>query len=222
MFRIAPDVFQIPLMPRQSINAYLLGDVVVDAGIRASARKLMAAIDGRALSAHVLTHAHPDHQGASHALCTARNLPLWCHAAERRAAESGNVTSNYPHPDSLLAKMQQRLLAGPGHPVARTLAEGDEVAGFRVVECPGHTRGQIALWREGDGLLVAGDAAVGMNLVTTARGLGLPLKTATVDMAQARASLRCLAALGPRKVAFGHGPVAEGDAFRRFVDGLPD
>jgi hypothetical protein len=37
-----------------------------------------------------------------------------------------------------------KLMAGPPHPVDRPLREGDEVAGFSVLETPGHTAGQVA------------------------------------------------------------------------------
>ena len=217
MRQIADGVWQIPVLPRQSVNCYLVGDVLVDAGVRWSGPKLLRALKGRTVAAHMLTHAHPDHQGATHAVCTALGLPLWCHALEREAAETGQVTAAYPEPQSRMAKFQQKYLAGPGHPVARTLAEGDDVAGFQVVHVPGHTPGQIALWRESDGTLIAGDAAVGMNLVTTIPGIGLPLAVATVDMNEARRSVKKLADLGPARVAFGHGPLATGEAFRRFA-----
>ena len=39
--------------------------------------------------------------------------------------------------------MSQRVFAGPGHPVDRTLHEGDEVGGFTVLEAPGHSAGHI-------------------------------------------------------------------------------
>lgn len=222
MIQIADDLFQIPLLPRQSVNAYLMGDVVVDAGIRGSARKLLAAVADRELRAHALTHAHPDHQGASHALCVARGLPFLCHAAEHEAAVTGDAVRAFPAPDGLAARVQRRLFAGPGHPVSATLSEGEEIGGFTVVETPGHTPGHLSFWRAADRVLVAGDAAVNMNLVTTAPGLHLPLGMATTDMAMARASLRKLAALDPARVVFGHGPAADGADFRRFVDGLSD
>ncbi len=44
-----------------------------------------------------------------------------------------------------------------GHPVARRLREGDEVAGFVVLDVAGHSPGHIALWREADRTLVCGD-----------------------------------------------------------------
>ena len=50
-----------------------------------------------------------------------------------------------------------RAFRGPGHPVDRKLNEGDEVAGFRVIDVPGHSAGHVAFWRESDRVLVLGD-----------------------------------------------------------------
>ncbi|APX12887.1 MBL fold metallo-hydrolase [Tateyamaria omphalii] len=217
MIQIGEGAWQIPVMPRQSVNCYLLGDVLVDAGIRRSGHKLLAALRGKAVGGHVLTHAHPDHQGATAEVCRALNLPLMCHGAEREAAETGYVLGSFPNPTSLMARMQQRFFAGEGYPVARTLVEGDKVGGFEVVETPGHTAGHISFWRASDGVLIAGDAAVGMNLFTTVPRLGLPLDIATWDMEAARASIRKLAGLAPRRVAFGHGPAVDGARFVQFA-----
>ncbi len=41
--------------------------------------------------------------------------------------------------------------------IAGTVSEGDEVAGFKVIELPGHAPGLIALWRESDRLALVSD-----------------------------------------------------------------
>ena len=220
MIQLGENAWQIPVLPRQALNCYLLGDVLVDAGLRTSRRKLLAALRGKAVAAHALTHAHADHQGATAALAEALNLPVWCHAAERAAVESGDVVGSFKKPRALTARFQQKYLAGAGHPVARTLAQGDRVAGFEVIETPGHTIGHISFWRATDGLLVAGDAVLGMNLLTTRPGLHLPFAHVSWNMDQVRASIRKLADLGPKRVAFGHGPAMPGDALVRFADTL--
>lgn len=209
---IAPDVTQLALAPRQAINAYLIGSILVDAGIRASAPGLLRALAGLPLTAHVLTHAHPDHQGASAAICATRGIPLWCGAAEREAAESGRVTDAYHNPTAPMARFQQRFWAGPGWPVARVLQEGDTVEGFIVIETPGHAPGHLALWRERDRVLIAGDVLVNMNLLTTARGLREPPTGFTLDRRQNRRSIQRLAALRPNVICFGHGPVLRNPA----------
>jgi glyoxylase-like metal-dependent hydrolase (beta-lactamase superfamily II) len=62
--QITTEVFQIPLMPRNSINSYIIEGVLVDCGIRSSYTTIKKVIQKIAVHQHVLTHAHADHQGA--------------------------------------------------------------------------------------------------------------------------------------------------------------
>jgi glyoxylase-like metal-dependent hydrolase (beta-lactamase superfamily II) len=222
MIEIAAGVTQLALMPRQSINAYLIGGILVDAGIRSSAQPLLQMLNGRPLQAHVLTHAHPDHQGASAAICAARHIPLWCSAAERESAELGQPTRAFPQPNDLIARMQQRFFAGLAWPVARILQEGDLVEDFTVLATPGHTPGHIAFWREHDRVLILGDVLNNMNLLTTRQGLHEPPARFTSNSAQNRESIRRVAALRPAIVAFGHGPVLrDPERLAAFAAALP-
>ncbi|QJR34266.1 MBL fold metallo-hydrolase [Gemmatimonas groenlandica] len=207
MLEIADDVFQISVFPRNAVNAYLIGAIIVDAGVRSSAAQLKKALGKRALTSHMLTHAHADHQGSSAFLCDQYRLPLWCGAPDEYAAQTGQVTGEYPNPRHPIARLQQRLWAGPGHPVTRTLREGDMVGDFRVLETPGHASGHLALWRERDGVLIAGDVLVNMDMFTTRPGLHEPPAMFTHDVAQNRQSIHKIAALNPRVIGFGHGPV---------------
>ena len=108
-------------------------------------------------------------------------------------------------PDVAINRIFWKAMAGPGHPVARTLGEGDELAGFRV-EVPGHSRGHIAFWRERDGVLVLGDVLNSQHPLTGLRGLRLPPGFFTPDPAQNRRSAQRLGELKPQLVLFGHGP----------------
>ncbi|HEX9108758.1 MAG TPA: MBL fold metallo-hydrolase, partial [Longimicrobiales bacterium] len=68
---VAPGVLRLPLQGADVVNVYLLGDLLVDAGGRATARRLLRALTLPGLprpAAHAVTHAHFDHQGASHAV----------------------------------------------------------------------------------------------------------------------------------------------------------
>ena len=69
MKQLAPGVWQLSSRLPNAINAYLIGDVLVDAATKLSARRLIGMLGNRELSAHVITHAHYDHQGSSHAIC---------------------------------------------------------------------------------------------------------------------------------------------------------
>src|SRR3954465_7482641 len=89
--QIAPDVQMLPLSPRDTINAYVIGDVLIDAGTRHDAKKIKRMIGERSISAHALTHVHPDHQGASHAICEEYQIELWAPAGEADDMEAGAI-----------------------------------------------------------------------------------------------------------------------------------
>ena len=221
MTEVADRVYQIPLFPRSGINAYLVDGVMVDAGICSSGSRILNAVKGHEVHAHVLTHAHPDHQGSSAELCDTLDIPLWCGAADRRAAETGAVTESYPNPSRLIPWLQRRYWAGPGYPVSRTLTEGELFGEFRVIETPGHSPGHIALWRERDRVLIAGDVLVNMNLLTTVPGVGEPPGIFTGNADENRRSIKKLADLRPRLVCVGHGPpITETDALFNLADSL--
>jgi glyoxylase-like metal-dependent hydrolase (beta-lactamase superfamily II) len=201
--RVAEDVFQIPLTPRDGVNAYLLGDVVVDAGPKTSAKRLIKALHGHAVGAHALTHAHPDHAGGSRRLVEAFDVPVWVGERDRVAAEAGGP----PAPQTWAAPAVARLGGFEAVGVARALREGDDLGhGFTVLETPGHSDGHVAFWRERDRTLVLGDVLFNLHPLTTRPGLREPPRVLTRDPALNRESARRLAALDPELMLFGHGP----------------
>ena len=207
MKKIAENVFQIPLMPRSGINCYVIDDILIDSGIRSSGSKILNAIKNIAITKHVLTHAHADHQGSSDFLCNRLNIPLWTSELEKENAESGNVTYEYPNSNSLIARFQQKYWAGKGHKVSQVLKEGDNVGSFTVIDTPGHSKGHISFFRETDGVMIVGDALVNMNLITTSVGLNQPPNLFTTDKKKNIESIKKIADLKPKILCFGHGPV---------------
>lgn len=207
MKEIAKGVFQLALMPRNSINCYVVDDVLIDAGIRSSAPKILGMIKNLKLTKHVLTHAHADHQGSSSVICEKLNIPLFTSVFEKENAESGQVTEEYPDKDHFIARFQQKYWAGKGHKVSATIKEGDRVGSFIAIETPGHSAGHLSFFRENDGVLIAGDALVNMNLLSTMVGLRLPPALFTTNKEQNIGSVKKIAALKPRIICFGHGPV---------------
>jgi hydroxyacylglutathione hydrolase len=203
---VAPGVWQLSGMPPNAINVFLVGDVLVDAGTRHARRRILRQLAGRQVSTHVLTHAHPDHQGATREVCDALGIPLWCGESDADAAERPELMRER-QPGASLNRLIWKAWAGPGYPVERRLREGDEVAGFQVIDTPGHSAGHIALWRESDRVLIAGDVLNSMNLITTLPGLHEPPGVFTPDPARNRESIKRIAALEPRVACFGHGPV---------------
>ena len=211
------NTFAIP----NAVNAYLIEDVLIDAGTRRSGGKILRQLQGHTVTAHALTHAHPDHQGASHEVCTKLDIPFWVGERDADAAERPELIGQR-QPDHPIAQFYARVFTGPGHAVDRTLHEGDEVAGFRVIDVPGHSAGHVAFWRESDRVLVAGDVLTNMDVLTTIPGLHEPKSYLTPDPEQNRRSARKLRPLEPKLVLFGHGPpLRDTKRFLAFIDGLP-
>lgn len=206
MKQLADDLWLITGLPPYAINAYVAGDVLIDAMAKMDTRRILKELRGHPVAAHALTHAHPDHQGASHAACTEFGIPFWVPELDVPPAEDSSlIVERQPkHPiNSLFGK----ILAGPGHPVDRVLKEGDVVGGFTVLDTPGHSAGHVSYWREADRALILGDVLNNQHpLLGFPRGLREPLQIFTPDPARNRESIRRLGELEPALVCFGHGP----------------
>src|SRR5947209_7317816 len=149
---VADGVFQLRGFPPNTFNVYLFEDVLVDAATRLAARRIFRQIENRPVTAHALTHAHRDHYGASARVKERLNIPVLCGAEDIAAAEKGE-TPRAPHQPGWVGMMPE----APPVQVDRALREGDEVAGFQVLDVPGHSPGHVAYWRESDRTLIAGD-----------------------------------------------------------------
>ena len=216
MKELAPDLFQLGGFPPNTYNAYLMGGVLVDSATNLGHRRILRQLQGHTVTAHAITHAHPDHQGSSHRVCEALGIPFWVGRADAPAAASGDLSGVMP--PGVMSRISRRSAGGPGHPVDRELGEGEEVGGFRVLDTPGHSPGHIAFWRESDRVLVLGDVVFGMNPFTGIRGLRPPFDFFTVDPAENRRSAQALAELEPALVCFGHGPpMRDTEKFVSFV-----
>ncbi len=77
MKRLADGVWQLKGFPPDAINVYLIEDVLIDAGTRHAAKRILKQLEGRGVNAHALTHAHPDHQGSSDEVCGRLGIPYW-------------------------------------------------------------------------------------------------------------------------------------------------
>ncbi|HEX2071402.1 MAG TPA: MBL fold metallo-hydrolase [Thermoleophilaceae bacterium] len=196
MRELAEGVWQLDGVPRDAVNVYVVGDVLIDAGTALDRRRILRQLEGRTVAAHALTHAHPDHYGSSHAVCERLGVPLWCGAADVEAVESGTT----------FAGGGLKLPAARAHPVARALREGDEIAGFTVLDTPGHSPGHLSYWRESDRTLLCGDVMWGWNAFRLGGPIREPFAILTPDVARNRESARRIAALEPSLVCFGHGP----------------
>lgn len=162
----------------------------------------------------MLTHAHCDHIGGVAGVIAHMPAEILCSERERPFVEGRSLARSARGLGRKLALTLHSRMAGSRVPpieVTRTLGEGDEICGLRVVAAPGHTPGQIALVHEADRLLLCGDA-----LFHVMGRIGHdPIPGLTMDRKAADASLERIARLGIEDVAPSHGPAILGDAPRR-------
>lgn len=198
--------------PIKTMNVYLLADdggvTVFDAGISAMTGAVAAAaarLGG--IRRVVLGHADADHRGAAPGL----GVPVLCHPAEREAAESDSAFRDYwdlskldPHGRVLFPRLLPAWDGGAIQ-VAGTVSEGDHIAGFRVIELPGHAPGLIGLFRDSDKLALVSDCIYTLDPQTSRKcPPRVPHPAFNRDTDQARASIRKLAELDPTAVWAGH------------------
>ncbi|HEX5763113.1 MAG TPA: MBL fold metallo-hydrolase [Solirubrobacterales bacterium] len=215
---------------RRSMNVYFLrdGDGVVqfDGGTKAmvrSARRAGERLGG--VKRVVLGHAHADHRGTAPSM----GAPVFCHPDEVADAESDASIAPYMDLSQLpvapvrwIYPFLLRRWDGGAVKIAGTVEEGDEVAGFRVIDFPGHAPGLIGLWRESDRVALVSDV---VYFVDSARLRPLPHGEASVphpawalDHAEAKESVRRLAALEPRLVGAGHAEPLRGPNLREVLE----
>jgi glyoxylase-like metal-dependent hydrolase (beta-lactamase superfamily II)/predicted ester cyclase len=194
-------------------NVFLIEDeggvTLFDAGARTMASAVARA--GAKLGGIrrvVLGHGHVDHRGVAPAL----GVPVLCHADEVEDAEGSGGFRYWPEglrglpfPHRHLNLLMARFFwdGGPVK-IADTVAEGDEIAGFRVVSIPGHAPGQIALWRESDRLALSSDCFYTMDIWGRDSEPHAPFPVYTYDLDAARESMLKLAALEPAAAWPGH------------------
>ncbi|MEO6213677.1 MAG: MBL fold metallo-hydrolase [Vicinamibacterales bacterium] len=236
VIEVAPDVRRVAT---GFVNCYLVGTadrwILVDTGLPGFAALVRHAVEARfgagaRPAAIVLTHGHFDHAGNAIELSARERIPVYAHDLEQPYL---NGQSDYPPKDptvgGAIAQMS-RVFPTSGRTI-ETLErlEGDrvpELDGWRWVHTPGHTAGHVSLFRESDGVLIAGDALTTMDLDSWAEQVKRtpqvcnPPAPLTTDWGSARESVMKLASLAPRVIAAGHGvPIAGAgvsDALRRF------
>lgn len=217
--RIAEGVWLLRGGLFRAMNVYLLeepdgsGVTAFDGGEKGMAPAILrAAAELGGLKRMVLGHADNDHRGAAPYV----GVPVHCHPADVEAAEAGGPRGYWrmdelPLPVRLgHGWLMEHVWEGGPVKIAGTVSEGDEIAGFRVVEIPGHAPGLIALHRERDGVVLVSDAFYMSSLYGRPQPPAIPPDAYNFDSQQARASVRKLAELAPSLAAPGHlGPLTE-------------
>jgi glyoxylase-like metal-dependent hydrolase (beta-lactamase superfamily II) len=196
----------------KTMNVYFIEDgdgvTMFDAGIQDMTEGLrIAGVRAGGIKRIVLGHADADHRGAAPGL----DVPTYCHELERAAAESDNPFRDYwdisklPPQGRVFFSRALPSWDGGAVKIAGTVAEGDEIAGFKVIELPGHAPGLIGLFRESDRLALVSDCFYTIDPLTGRKGAArIPHPAFDQDVEQIRATIRKLAALDPAVAWPGH------------------
>jgi len=195
------DVIQVPLTRVRAHLALEPDLALIDSGTPGSAPRILAAIrtagrDPGDLRRVVITHGHPDHAGSAAELA-ASGATILIHPADAgrmRATWRDAVRS--PSRGAMFAAMTPPLDA------FEPIEDGDVLpilGGLRVVHTPGHTPGSVCLYGARDRVLFVGDSLQRrFGRVSYASGLY------SDDLAQARRSVKRLAALDVQTIVFSH------------------
>jgi glyoxylase-like metal-dependent hydrolase (beta-lactamase superfamily II) len=229
---VARDLFCLPL---RLVNVCLIGApggewVLVDAGFAFTAAQVADAAaarfgTGARPTAIILTHGHFDHVGGARVLADRWEVPLYAHPLEMPYLTG---QADYLPPDPMVGGGMVARLSSlmPNEGVdlgarVRPLPEDGGVPGapgWRWVHTPGHTPGHVALFRDSDRVLLAGDA---FTTIAQESAVAVLLQTPEVhgppayftpDWPGARESVRRLKTLHPSLVVAGHGPPMGGEA----------
>jgi hydroxyacylglutathione hydrolase len=201
-------------------NVYLIEDeggvTMFDAGARTMTRGVArAAARLGGVRRVVLGHGHTDSRGVAPAM----GVPVLCHPDEVLDAEGSGGFRYWPPglvglplPLRAAHKLMHRY-AWDGGPVeiAGTVREGDDIAGLEVIDLPGHSPGQIGLWRESDRVALTSDCFYTLDMWGRDCAPKLPERMYNFDTEQARASIRKLAALEPAAAWPAHAKAVTGD-----------
>jgi glyoxylase-like metal-dependent hydrolase (beta-lactamase superfamily II) len=141
---------------------------LVDAGWPGDEETVRAAFDAAGLVPSdvdrvLLTHYDVDHVGTLARLTPELDAPVYVHAADapfvagdRLPPWTGRTVFGPIH------RLLYRRLTLPDRPV-RTVADGEDVGGFRAFHTPGHTPGHAVYVHEGLDAAFLGDLAVGVG-----------------------------------------------------------
>lgn len=237
---VAPDV---AYYTNQIVNIVMIGKpnenwVLIDAGLPKSGEEIINVAQERygennPPSAIILTHGHFDHVGSIVVLLSKWKVPVYAHPIEFPFLTGEQA---YPEPDTsvqggLLAKLS---FLYPHEPInikealQRLPADGSllELPDWEWIHVPGHSPGQIALFRKADGLLLSADAFITVEqdslykvLVQKKEVCGPPVYL-TTDWAAAYKSVKRLADLHPETVISGHGTAIQGEELREGLNKL--
>jgi len=201
----------IHLIPRvRGANAYLVrGDgniTVVDTGLPGSARKIIDYV--QSIGCHpsdiktiVLTHSDMDHAGSTARLKEETGAKVAIHEADAPRLSGEKEWKRVKGVLGLFLRVGGVVMRFNRLKADVLLKDSDIIDGLTVVHTPGHTDGSICLHLPGRALFV-GDAL----LTDYERTLSLPRKVMSMDMNQAKESIKKISQLEYSVLLPGHGP----------------
>jgi glyoxylase-like metal-dependent hydrolase (beta-lactamase superfamily II) len=228
----------------QIVNVVFIGKsggtewVLVDAGMPGKGGGIMDVANSlygpNPPSAIILTHGHFDHVGSIVGLLQKwGNIPVYAHPLEEPFLTGKQA---YPEPDvtvegGMLAKISAIY---PNEPidiseVLQMLPPDGSIPGlpeWRWVHVPGHTPGQIALFRDSDRTLISADAVITVRqdsmykVLIQKKEVNGPPRYLTTDWPAAEASVRALEAMNPSLMVPGHGTAMEGSELQEGLRNL--
>jgi len=229
-------------IPTGISNAYMVGDAghwtLIDTGTEGYAQKIRHVAEQhfgpRARpDAILLTHGHFDHAGSATALAREWDVPVYAHRMELPYLTG---QSKYPPPDPTVGGFMAqviRFLPNKNYDLGDAVKElnleqPQSITRWRVIETPGHTPGHVSLYREEDGVLIAGDAFCTIDqdsligVLSKKPQVNRPPAYYTINWEQAHESVRKLSQLSPRLLAAGHGEPMGGEEAQRQLRDLAE
>ncbi|MBM0065601.1 MBL fold metallo-hydrolase [Alkalicoccobacillus gibsonii] len=240
--RLTEDIF---CYTDKIVNVYFVGNphkphewFLVDCGISRTPDVILTALKTEFGEAHppkmiVLTHGHFDHVGAAFDLAKHWEVSLYCHELELPFVTGGQ---DYPKPDPTVeGGMVAKLSGAFPHkainltPFIKPFDSSGSLVGFpewKWIHTPGHSPGQIALFRKKDGALLSADAIITVkqdslyDVLTQTEDLQGPPRYLTTDWKKAKLSTERLRDLQPEFIGPGHGLPMFGDEFKHHLEQL--
>ncbi|MBU5483996.1 MBL fold metallo-hydrolase [Clostridium sp. MSJ-11] len=231
--QVTPDIL---VLQFTIVNAFIVNTsnnennkwVLVDTGLENSAEFILQSVEKKfgkdnPPEAIILTHGHFDHVGSVIKLTKHWDVPVYIHKLELP-----NITGKKDYPladptvdNGMVAKMSTTF---PHTSIdvgnyALELPSDGSIPGmpeWRWLHTPGHTEGHIALFKEKDRVLIAGDAFSTvkqeslMSVLTQGEQISGPPKYLTTDWREAKKSVKQLLDLRPLLAIPSHGQPMEG------------
>jgi glyoxylase-like metal-dependent hydrolase (beta-lactamase superfamily II) len=212
------------LVPRITANPYLIVDedglTLIDAGLPGSHKMILSYIARLGKTPYdvkriILTHSDLDHVGGLAAIHKATGARTFASQIEAEAIALGR-SSKPTAPGqriSLVRRVYRTLFKAKPQVIDEVVTDGQVLpvlGGLRVLDTAGHAPGHISLFAPAAGVLFCGDSMVG-----TEQGLRRSRPQMTWNSKRAAEAVARQAALKPRIVCPGHGPVVM-DAAAKF------